>query len=247
VWDYAQSDRIADQYDEYFAQNRLFEFDEQVLARHLTTPGLVVDLGCGTGRAVLPLARRGFRCLGVDLSLAMLRVLGQKAQSQSLPIWRVRANLVDLDCLRDQSAEYGVCLFSTLGMIRGRENRQRILAHARRVLKPGGLFVLHVHNFWFGLFDSMGRRWIVRSLAAALFARDLERGDKFFDYRGIPKMFLHTFGRGELRRALRKAGFRPVEWIPLDATRKRPLKRRWLFASLRANGWIVVCQRPAQD
>ena len=50
MWDYAHAPHIADDYDDYFALNTLFEFDEAVLARHLTRPGLIVDLGCGTGR-----------------------------------------------------------------------------------------------------------------------------------------------------------------------------------------------------
>ena len=40
-WDYIQADHIAHDYDDYFAYNSLFEFDEQVLARHFTQPGLV--------------------------------------------------------------------------------------------------------------------------------------------------------------------------------------------------------------
>ena len=76
MWEYVQTEQIAGAYDDYFALNRLFQFDEQVLARLFTTPGLVVDLGCGTGRTLIPLARRGFRGVGVDLSRHMLRIVG---------------------------------------------------------------------------------------------------------------------------------------------------------------------------
>ena len=74
------------------------------------------------------------------------------------------------------------------------------------------------------------------------FRRDVERGDKFFHYRGIPQMFLHAFTRGELVRALARADFRPRELIPLAVTRQRPLKAPWWFGRFRANGWIVVCE-----
>ena len=72
--------------------------------------------------------------------------------------------------------------------------------------------------------------------------RDLEAGDKFFDYRQIPNMFLHVFRRRELLGALRQSGFRVREMIPLDPRRHQALSRSWLFADLRANGWIVVCE-----
>ncbi|NQU23964.1 MAG: class I SAM-dependent methyltransferase [Candidatus Nealsonbacteria bacterium] len=236
------AEHIAEQYDEYFAKNRLFEFDEQVLARHFTRPGLVVDLGCGTGRALVALARRGFRGLGVDLSPAMLRIVAEKARAENLPISVLRANLVQLDCLAGGSFDYAVSLFSTLGMIRGRGHRRQALGHVRRALKPGGLFVLHVHNFWFNLFDPVGRRWLLGHLLSVPFRRGEQRGDKFFHYRGIPEMFLHTFTLGELRGELAAAGFRIKELIPLAMGRQRPLSCPWLFGRFRANGWIMVCE-----
>jgi ubiquinone/menaquinone biosynthesis C-methylase UbiE len=180
--------------------------------------------------------------VAVDLSLPMLRIVGEKADEEGLTIHRVRANLVQLDGFRDDAADYCICMFSTLGMIRSRRNRHQFLTHARRILKPGGLFVVHVHNLWHGLFDSEGRRWLLGHLPAAMLSRRVERGDKFFTYRGVPRMFLHTFTQGELTRALGKAGFRIKELIPLNATRQRPLRNRWLFGWLRANGWIAVCE-----
>jgi len=245
VWEYAQTEHIAGLYDGYFALNHLFEFDEQVLARHFTTPGLVVDLGCGTGRTLIPLARRGFPTVGVDLSRHMLRIVGEKAAREKLSIARLQANLVELDCLGDRSVDYCTCLFSTLGMIRGRENRRRMLTHVERILKPGGLFVVHVHNVWFGLFDPVSRGWLARQILGSPVRRDTELGDKFFDYRGIPKMFLHVFSKRELVGALRGAGFRLRELIPLDVSRQRPLSNPWFFGRVRANGWIAVCEKRA--
>ncbi|HVA47420.1 MAG TPA: methyltransferase domain-containing protein [Pirellulales bacterium] len=241
LWQYAHADHIAYRYDDYFAQNSLFEFDEAVLSRHLSRPGLLVDLGCGTGRLLVPFARRGFRGLAVDLSMPMLDVVGQKAREESLAIDRLRANLTELGCLRDAVADYAICMFSTLGMVRGRQNRLRVLGHARRILKPGGKFALHVHNRWYNLFDPQGRAWLARNLFGSLVRRDQEPGDKFFDYRGIPNMFLHVFTRRELKTDLLAAGFRIVEFIALDTQRRHALRRPWLFGRLRANGWIVVC------
>jgi SAM-dependent methyltransferase len=244
AWQYTQSEQIAGEYDDLFAWNHLFEFDEQVLARHFVRPGLVVDLGCGTGRSLIPLARRGFHGLGVDLSPHMLQIVGEKAAAERLPIWRVQANLVELDGLRPESAEYCVCLFSTIGMIQGRQQRHRVLGHAFRLLKPGGLFVVHVHNFWFNLFCDAGRRYLLRHLLQTLVNRDMERGDKYFDFHDIPKMFLHTFSEREFISALTQAGFAIREKVRLNVTRQRPLRCPWLFGALRANGWIVVCQKP---
>lgn len=243
MWDYVHADHIARQYDEYFAQNQLFAFDEQIIARYFSKPGRVLDLGCGTGRAIMPLAKAGHHCVGVDLSLPMLQVVGQKAADQHLHIDRVRANLVELDCLADDWADYAICLFSTLGMIQGRDNRDRTLAHVRRIVKPGGLFVVHVHNVWYNLYNPVGRRWMIRHLGAKLLGRQSDPGDKYFAYRGIPKMYLHTFTQREFIGAICAAGFKIENLIFLAPDRPRPLRWPWLLGRLRAVGWIAVCRK----
>ena len=242
LWDYINAPHIADDYDDYFAFNSLFETDGAALRRHFTTPGLVADLGCGTGRALVPLVREGHRGLAVDLSEHMLAVVQAKADEENLPIDCLRANLVELDCLADATVDHAMCLFSTLGMIRGRKNRRRFLAHARRILKPGGRFVLHVHNLWYNTHDPGGPVWLAHNLLTAPFSREVEVGDRWFPYRGLPSMFLHVFRWRELAADLRSAGFRIIERIPLDAQRRHPLKRPWLFGALRTNGWIVTSQ-----
>ncbi len=243
VWEYTQAQHIAGEYDAYFAENQLFEFDEQVLLRHFRKQGTVFDFGCGTGRALVPLARRGFAGVGVDLSPHMLQIVAEKAKKEHLKISCLQANLVDLSGIKDRSADYEICLFSTLGMIRGREKRQKALEEFYRVLKPGGLFVIHVHNVWFNLFDPLGRRWLAKHFVERLKNREIELGDKFFCFHGIAQMFLHTFTHGELHTALRSAGFRIRESIPLNVDRQRPLAQPWLLSRFRANGWIVICEK----
>jgi SAM-dependent methyltransferase len=245
AWEYFQSAVIADDYDCYFSHNSLFDFDQQVLAKHFSPPGWVADLGCGTGRALVPLVRAGHRGLAIDMSQHMLRVVRGKACADGLAISCLRANLVELDAVQDHAMDYAICLFSTLGMIRGRDNRRLFLKHASRIVRPDGCFVLHVHNFWFNLRDPGGPWWVVKNLATAPFCRDLEVGDKWFAYRGLSNMFLHVFRWSELAADLRATGWRIQQRISLNVQRRDALWQPWLLGSLRANGWIVVC-RPAK-
>jgi SAM-dependent methyltransferase len=242
TWDYVHHPSIADDYDDYFAYNSLFEHDERVLAEYFQPLGIVADLGCGTGRALVPLVRIGHQGLAIDLSAHMLRIVREKAEVEDLPIQCVLANLVDLDCLADHSVDHAMCLFSTLGMIRGRKNRLRALTHFRRILKPGGRFVLHVHNYWYNLRDPGGPFWLVKNLLTAPFSGDVEVGDKWFPYRELPSMFLHVFRRRELAADLQSVGFTILKRIPLDTPRREVLKHPWLMGWFRANGWIMVCE-----
>ena len=242
LWQYVHDRQIAEDYDDFFACNRLFEFDVQVLARYIHGDGLVVDFGCGTGRSLLPLLRRGLRGLGIDLSQRMLQIAAEKAREENLPLECIHANLVELDFLADDTADFALCMFSTLGMIEGRDNRRRLLDHVRRILKPDGPFIVHVHNYWFNLTKRDEAWWVAKDLAKALFCRGHERGDKSFIYRGIRDMYLHVYTRRELIGVLREAGFLPIEVIPLHRLRDRPLRWPWLLGAVRANGWIAVCR-----
>lgn len=60
----------------------------------LVDPGAsVLDAGCGTGRVAVELARRGFRCVGVDVSSSMLDV----ARTAAPELEWVLADLSGLD------------------------------------------------------------------------------------------------------------------------------------------------------
>jgi SAM-dependent methyltransferase len=59
-------------------------------ARH---PGRVLELGCGTGRLLIPLARAGHRILGLDNSLPMLELARRKLAVEQEAVQR-RAGLV---------------------------------------------------------------------------------------------------------------------------------------------------------
>ena len=247
TWDYLQSELVAGDYDDYFSQSALFEIDQQLVGEvcNGSPEDVVIDLGCGTGRHLLPLAARGIKAVGVDLSWHMLGVLRDKARQQETKVGCLRCNLVELDALADQVAKYALCMFSTLGMIRGQRYRRQFLSHAHRILQPGGCLLLHVHNYWYHLYDPGGPRWMLANVLASCCRQDVERGDREFFYRGVPRMFLHSYRKSELRRDLLKAGFTIERLIPLSPRGEKPIGMPWLLPGLRAIGWLAVARRAA--
>jgi SAM-dependent methyltransferase len=249
TWDYLQSEHIASEYDSYFADSLLMQLDLQVLLARLpkptaTEPITVADLGCGTGRVAQALLPRGYQLVNVDLSPAMLRETASKIKPEHQPFSRcVNANLVDVgSALTSQSIDWCVCLFSSLGMIRGSKHRHKFLTGVRQVLKADGTFFVHVHNRYQSLRDPGGPSWLLRSWLASCFHRGSEFGDRVYSYRRLPNMFLHIFSRRELLRDLRAAGFARIELLPItprgDALLTHP---RWL-PSLRAGGYFALAQ-----
>src|SRR5207253_1412334 len=88
---------LAEHYDDSYAVLRdpsgdaAFYLD---LARR--SGGPVLELGCGTGRVLLPIAREGIRCVGVDASPSMLAELRRKNPPGNLTIVEGRMERLDL-------------------------------------------------------------------------------------------------------------------------------------------------------
>jgi SAM-dependent methyltransferase len=244
VWDYLHDSTLARTYDESLAGAPLLDLDLKFVERHLATPGSVIDLGCGTGRAAVPLAQRGFRVTAVDLSEPMLRVAGEKAAAAGVTVHRLKANIVALDGLRDGTFDAALCLFSTLGMVAAPDARRRAVAEAYRLLRPGGMFVLHVHNRWHHGRTKTGRRWLARDLWCSVRGRP-DAGDWHMEHHsGQTGWAMHLFTRREVVALLRWAGFAVVEVLPVGLEPDGRLRRPWLLGGLRAYGFLVAARRP---
>jgi ubiquinone/menaquinone biosynthesis C-methylase UbiE len=243
LWDYLQSTEIATRYDNQLAGSAMFVADQQFAEKHFDRPGRLLDLGCGTGRTLLAFARRGFWTLGVDLSEPMLKIAAEKALAAGIKVQLLKANIVELDSLADQSFDYVTCFFSTLGMVIGAAQRRRVIDHVYRLLRPGGKFVLHVHNRWFNVWNSQGRRWLIANWLRSLWG-SAETGDRVMPvHQGIAGLTLHLFTRREARRLLRKAGFRllEIQCLGLDAAGR--LSASWWFPGIRSYGYLLAAAR----
>jgi ubiquinone/menaquinone biosynthesis C-methylase UbiE len=242
TWQYVNERSIADRYDQFVADTPLCDLDSSLLKEIFPVTEsdvTILDLGCGSGRSAVPLAERGYKVVGVDLSLRMLAVMMGKTitHGQILPI---RCNLVDLDCLRDQSVDHAICMFSTLGMIQGSAHRQSCLQHVSRIVRPGGRFVIHVHNRWAALREPRGLRSLAAGWLRSIRNHDVEFGDAIYQYRGLEKMFMHRFSKQELVNQLTDSGWKIERLLHVSLNGSAVAKTRAI-----AGGYIAVCIRSA--
>lgn len=245
LWDYLHDPAIARGYDASLADSPLFHLDRDFVQRYCTQKGKLLDLGCGTGRLLVDMARDGWWSLGVDLSAEMLGVAAEKARSENLSVHLLRANITQLGCLSDDVFDACACLFSTLGMVLGAAHRRRVLEHVYRVLRPGGRFILHVHNRWFNVWNGPGRAWLWRDTVRAWLGS--ESGDRIMPvHQGIAGLTLHLFGRREAIRLLTETGFRLLEVKPISIRPDGRVSAPAWFGCLRAYGYLLAAEKPSE-
>lgn len=248
TWEYTNQNSIASEYQDFLATTPLIDLDTRVVLRELPPPASgrqtrVVDLGCGDGRTLRSLWTAGYDVLGVDLSQPMLRRVIAGEYGPEFCRRLVRANLVELGCLADDSFDHAVCLFSTIGMIRGAKHRRQFIRHVARTVRPGGTFILHVHNRNAAWRDSPSRRVWLQSAWASLTQPGHELGDRIYPYRGLADMFLHTYSLAELRRDLRTSGWQIKRFVPLSPNSDQELSHPHWLPTLRAGGFFAIAHR----
>ena len=102
-----------------------------VMGPELRAAGTCLEIGIGTGRFALPLARSGVRVVGVDISPEMLRRLAEKAGGVSIPV-----AIADATRLPFADATFGAGMAAhVLHLIPG---WRTAVAELVRVVRPGG-------------------------------------------------------------------------------------------------------------
>ncbi len=219
LWDYLHDPAIAANYDASLAGSSLLTLDVAFVQRHCPPGARVIDLGCGTGRLLPALAGQGCRVVGVDLSAPMLRVAAARVRHAGSAVALLQANLTELGCLADQSFDCAACLFSTLGMIRGRDHRATN-ARPRPPSAPAGRRLYPARPQSLVQPVERSRTALAAPERAAFLARPGGAGDRLMPtHQGIAGLTLHLFTRGEALALLRNAGFAVREVRPVSLRR----------------------------
>ncbi|HLH00839.1 MAG TPA: class I SAM-dependent methyltransferase [Bryobacteraceae bacterium] len=112
-----------------------------LLRKNGVRSGLVVDLGCGSGRWARELNRAGYAVLGIDQSPAMIRLARRIAPRSQF----ATSSLLSADLPRcDAITSIGECLNYTFDRRNSRPALRELFRRTYRALRPGGVFVFDV-------------------------------------------------------------------------------------------------------
>lgn len=108
-------------------------------AEALPPGGFILDVGCGAGRHVTYLGERGFRLAGVDISPTGIRMAQEACAERRITF---DGRVADMTALPWADMTFDAALSTSTIHHHLRANIVQTLDEIRRVLKPGGLFLV---------------------------------------------------------------------------------------------------------
>ena len=130
------------------AKNRIeneFPFFENLLKKYGFRSA--VDIGCGTGHHLKILAELQIQTHGIDPSEEMLRIANENLKGLDRYI---RISVGDFNSIPEQINEQMDAVFcqgNTLPHLLTEDKLYSAVANVRKILNPGGIFVIHLINY----------------------------------------------------------------------------------------------------
>ena len=149
--------RYAEYYDLLYRDknySKEVDYIDQLIKKYYPGSKTILDLGCGTGRHALYLAKKGYEVTGIDGAKGMIDV----AKQQSLQSGLSNVSFIVLDSesfsLKPESYDAVVCS-SVLEYV---QNDKMLLCNLVKVLRPGGVLLIsvpHMASFFGRIEDIM--------------------------------------------------------------------------------------------
>lgn len=171
--------------------------------------GSALCFGCGTGREVFTLAKRGLKTVGIDQVPESIRFANDHARKNHLSAEFLEGEINQFE-IGGRKFDYAFMLNVVYSYLPSREYRIEVLRKIRRVLIPNGLCIL---NFVTQKPNLLEIRWYpYLRVVARLFGSHYEPGDRVLGGNN----FIHFFhGPEAVLLEGREAGFSKASHITL--------------------------------
>ena len=162
---------------------------------------VVVDVGCGNGRHILPCIEKCNTLIGIDVAQNMLTYT-QKKINHAKNVTLIHASAVKVPIASDSVDT--VLFIAAVHNIQGKQNRLEALHEVKRILKPGGSALVSVWSRWQDRFRLHFLREVLR-----FYKGDFGDIDVLWNRDGLDIFrYYHLYSRRELCHDLHAVGFK---------------------------------------
>jgi SAM-dependent methyltransferase len=233
---------IVDEYDEWVKTRepplfgKLPDCKVMDLAKTLGTPAEVgvLDIGAGTGRNSLPLAREGFRVDAIEFAPALVKALREEIAGERLHVGVFELNILDSAVELPDDSYSMILLSEVVFHFRTGEHLRTVFELANRLLKPGGYLLFNA----FLPLDGFKPDDVAKQVSEVMWCRITTRHELQEATLGLQLDFLSEESTLDYEREHYPAGqWPPTSWyeawcsgqnafkLPAD---KSPIELRWL-------------------
>ena len=207
-----------------------------ILKKNKITDGLVLELGCGTGKLMSLLGNAGFDMIGVDNSVDMLQIAREKTSPEFLYLLQ---DMREFELYGTVRAAVSVC--DSMNYILSEEDLEQVFACVNNYLDPEGLFAFDFNTeykyrellgeqtiaedreecsfIWDNYYDEDER---INEYELTLFVRDEEQPQLYRKYQ--EEHFQRAYTLEQIRHMLTEAGLEYVTAYD-DYTKESPHDR----------------------
>ena len=97
-------------YDDYINKEETKK-ELSFIASQIKTNGSILDLGCGTGRHMIPLIKMGYTLMGLDNSKEMLNIIDSKLKTNKLKAETLNKNIQEITSF-DHKFDGAICFWN---------------------------------------------------------------------------------------------------------------------------------------
>jgi SAM-dependent methyltransferase len=207
------------------------------VARSLGAPAevAVLDVGAGTGRNTLPLAREGFLVDAVEPAPALAKILKETLATEGITCGVIEGDILDAELVLPRP-QYRLVLLSEVvaSHFRSVEQIRQLFEAAQRILAPGGVLLFNAFLSDSGYKPDDTARQLSQVLWCALFTRrDLEVASQGLPFERLADESAVTYEKDHLP----EGQYPPTGWYEgwcggqdlFDLPAERPpMELRWL-------------------
>lgn len=120
------------------------DYYEKVFKRFNIAPELVLDIGCGTGNITIPMAKRGYDMIGLDLSVEMLDIAREKAMAEGMEILFLNQDMTEFELYGTVGAM--ISALDSVNYLTEDGQLEKMLRLLHYYLDIGGIFIFDINT-----------------------------------------------------------------------------------------------------